>query len=57
MRLSDLGSDIVRTNGPSDPTGWITNTLSVGLNVVRTGKLLSCIVLSVAASAGSEFHV
>ena len=53
MRLSDLGTDIFRTNGPSDPTEQLTNTLSVGLKGVRSGKLHSTIGLSVAASAGS----
>ena len=56
MRLSDLGPDIVRPNGPSDPTERLPNTLSVGLKGVRSGELLSAIGLSVAASAGSACH-
>ena len=53
MRLSDLGPDIVRPNGPSDPTKRLPNTLSVGLKGVRSNELLSAIGSSVAASAGS----
>ena len=52
-RLSDLGPDIVRPNGPTDPTERLPNTLSVGLKGVKSDELLSAIGLKVAASAGS----
>ena len=49
-------STIVRTNGPSDPKQRLPNTLSVGLQGVRSGELLANIGNVVACSAGSACH-
>ena len=51
-----LGGDNVRTNGPSDPTSRLPNTLSVGLRNIRSGELLKAVSNQVAASAGSACH-
>ena len=56
MLLSDLVLDIVCPNSPSDPTEKLSKTLSVGLKGVRTGDLLSAIVLIVALVSGSACH-
>jgi len=51
-----LGKDIVRANGPKDPSKRLPNTLSVGLKNVHSGELLKNIQMSVACSAGSACH-
>ena len=51
-----LGDTNVRVNGPIDPKKRLPNTLSVGLDRVRSGDLLSCVGHVVAASAGAACH-
>jgi cysteine desulfurase len=51
-----LGKEHVRANGPSDPNLRLPNTLSVGLDGVHSGTLLSSIGHRVAASAGATCH-
>lgn len=53
---SALGSDMVRANGPKDPSMRLPNTLSVGLKGVQSGALLEQIQMKVACSAGSACH-
>lgn len=54
--VAALGSDMVRTNGPEDPSLRLPNTLSVGLKGVNSGDLLASIEYKVAASAGATCH-
>ena len=49
-------SEIVRVNGPADPTQRLPNTLSIGIKGVRSGELLANIGTFVACSAGSACH-
>lgn len=53
---SALGSDMVRVNGPRDPSMRLPNTLSVGLKGIQSGTLLEKIQMRVACSAGSACH-
>lgn len=53
---SALGSDMVRVNGPKDPSMRLPNTLSVGLKGIQSGTLLEKIQMRVACSAGSACH-
>ena len=49
--------DILRVNGPSDPTQRLPNTLSVGIRNIYSGTLLQKLgSQDVAASAGSACH-
>jgi cysteine desulfurase len=52
----ELGENVVRPNGPLDPSLRLPNTLSVGLEGVRSGELLRNIGEQVAASAGAACH-
>jgi cysteine desulfurase len=54
--ISSLGSDMVRVNGPKDPSRRLPNTLSVGLKGIQSGALLEKIQMKVACSAGSACH-
>jgi len=51
-----LGTAKVRVNGPNDPKQRLPNTLSVGLDGVRSGELLASVGHVVAASAGAACH-
>jgi len=51
-----LGEENVRVNGPIDPKKRLPNTLSVGLNRIRSSELLSSIGHVVAISAGAACH-
>lgn len=51
-----LGKSKVRPNGPLDPTKRLPNTLSVGLDGVRSSDLLTSVGHVVAASAGAACH-
>jgi len=51
-----LGDDMIRPNGPLDPTMRLPNTLSVGLRGIQSGNLLANIGNQVAASAGAACH-
>jgi cysteine desulfurase len=51
-----LGESNVRPNGPIDPVNRLPNTLSVGFKGIHSGKLLSTIGDTVAASAGATCH-
>jgi len=51
-----LGETNVRANGPKDPNQRLPNTLSVGLDRVRSSDLLSSVGHVVAASAGAACH-
>mmetsp|Transcript_6775 Transcript_6775/g.9762 ORF Transcript_6775/g.9762 Transcript_6775/m.9762 type:complete len:546 (-) Transcript_6775:62-1699(-) len=51
-----IGNDVVRPNGPKDPTKRLPNTLSVGLCNIQSGELLKRIQDRVACSAGSACH-
>ena len=51
-----LGERNVRVNGPRDPSNRLPNTLSVGLDRVRSSDLLASIGHVVAASAGAACH-
>ncbi len=51
-----LGKDLVRPNGPMDPTMRLPNTLSVGIRNVQSGNLLASVGSQVAASAGAACH-
>ena len=51
-----LGESNVRANGPRDPKQRLPNTLSVGLDGVRSSDLLSSVGHVVAASAGAACH-
>ncbi len=51
-----LGESKVRPNGPLDPSHRLPNTLSVGLDGVRSSDLLSSVAHVVAASAGAACH-
>ena len=51
-----LGETNVRVNGPVDPSQRLPNTLSVGLDRVRSSDLLSSVGHVVAASAGAACH-
>ena len=53
---SVLGESKVKPNGPSDPTQRLPNTLSVGLDGVRSSDLLTSVGHVVAASAGAACH-
>ena len=52
----EVESTIVRPNGPADPKQRLPNTLSVGIEGIRSGKLLANIGNLVACSAGSACH-
>ena len=51
-----LGETNVRPNGPLDPNQRLPNTLSVGLDRVRSSDLLASVGHVVAASAGAACH-
>jgi cysteine desulfurase len=51
-----LGRANIRANGPNDPTQRLPNTLSVGIDRVHSGQLLTSIGHVVAASAGATCH-
>lgn len=51
-----LGSENVKTNGPTDPEVRLPNTLSVGLKGIQSGQLLKAIGDKVAASSGATCH-
>ena len=51
-----LGESKVRPNGPLDPSHRLPNTLSVGLDGVRSSDLLASVAHVVAASAGAACH-
>ena len=51
-----LGAARVRANGPGDPCQRLPNTLSVGLDGIRSSDLLSSVGHVVAASAGAACH-
>ncbi len=51
-----LGETKVKPNGPLDPTQRLPNTLSVGLDGVRSSDLLTSVGHVVAASAGAACH-
>lgn len=51
-----LSDDIVRPNGPVEPSLRLPNTLSVGIQNVNAADLLSNIGHVVAASAGATCH-
>ena len=51
-----LGETKVRPNGPQNPELRLPNTLSVGLDKVRSSDLLSSVGHVVAASAGAACH-
>jgi cysteine desulfurase len=57
QKLQDLlGQNMVRANGPEDPSLRLPNTLSVGLKNIRGKDLLGAIADRVAASAGATCH-
>jgi cysteine desulfurase len=57
QKLQDLlGPNMVRANGPEDPSLRLPNTLSVGLKNIRGKELLGAIADRVAASAGATCH-
>ena len=57
QKLQDLlGKNMVRANGPEDPSLRLPNTLSVGLKNIRGKDLLGAIADRVAASAGATCH-
>jgi cysteine desulfurase len=57
QRLQDLlGDNMVRANGPEDPSLRLPNTLSVGLKGICGRDLLGTIADEVAASAGATCH-
>lgn len=49
-------STLVRTNGPADPKLRLPNTLSLGIQGIRSGELLANIGNLVACSSGSACH-
>jgi cysteine desulfurase len=51
-----LGASNIRANGPKDPTQRLPNTLSVGIDGVHSGQLLTSVGHVVAASAGATCH-
>ncbi len=52
----DTDKEIVRVNGPKDPSKRLPNTLSIGFKNVHSGELLGRIQDVVACSAGSACH-
>ena len=54
--FQDVDADIVRENGPKNPSKRLPNTLSVGFKNVHSGELLNKIQGTVACSAGSACH-
>lgn len=54
--ISELGMDMVRVNGPSDPKLRLPNTLSVGFKDIQSSILLQKVGDRVACSAGSACH-
>jgi cysteine desulfurase len=51
-----LGQNMVRANGPEDPSDRLPNTLSVGFKGICGKDLLGAIADQVAASAGATCH-
>ena len=51
-----LSKEIIRVNGPTDPSLRLPNTLSVGLKGTHSGSLLAVVQDRVAASAGASCH-
>ena len=54
--VTGLGEDRIRTNGPTDPSLRLPNTLSVGIRGALSGDLLAQVGDRVAASAGATCH-
>ncbi len=54
--FQNYDNDIVRENGPKDPTKRLPNTLSIGFKDVKSGELLQNVQAQVACSAGSACH-
>lgn len=51
-----IDPEIVRENGPADPTKRLPNTLSIGFKNVNSAELLKNVQSVVACSAGSACH-